>query len=321
MDAQAIRGKFRGALLGVAIGDALGAPFEGAATVSASQIAEVVAATGPLRFTDDTQMTLGVAESLVEQSGFDGAHMAAVFARNFAAEPWRGYGAGAAEVFRLIAAGVSWQDAAGRLFGGRGSFGNGAAMRAAPIGLVGCPRLPETVRLARQCARITHAHPLGIEGAVLQACAITLLLQFAVDELDIPHFLAMLKAPLESSAYGEKLDRIGQLLAGGRRDQAWEFGNGVAAVEAVPSAVYAFLRTPASFTDVVTYAVSLGGDTDTIASMAGALAGAYLGEDAIPADWRARVEGAAQLQGMADCLLLLAAGRVGVRPASRFARS
>jgi len=69
---------------------------------------------------------------------------------------------------------------------------------------------------------------------------------------------------------------------------------------AVPAALYAFLRHPESFTEAVLYALSLGGDTDTIASMTGALGGAYLGERAIPAVWCERVEGAAHLRDLAD---------------------
>jgi poly(ADP-ribose) glycohydrolase ARH3 len=309
------RAKFRGALVGAAVGDALGAPFEGMATVPPATLSALGHARGPLRFTDDTHMTLGLAQSLVERRGFDGAHMAAAFARNFAAEPWRGYGAGPPEVFRRLEAGVPWDQAARTLFGGDGSFGNGAAMRVAPVALLTCPRLPETAWLARQTARITHAHPLGIEGAVLQACAITLLLQHSpAAPLDVARFLRMVQEPLEGPSYPEALDLIGRRLAAGDRNAGPEFGHGVAATEAVPAALYAFLRTPDSFAEVIRYAIGLGGDTDTIASMAGALAGAYLGEEAIPACWRGEVEGADELRRLADALLDLAAAGVRGRP-------
>ena len=58
-------------------------------------------------------------------------------------------------------------------------------------------------------------------------------------------------------------------------------GNGIEAFRAVPAAIYAFLSHPLSFSEAVRYAISLGGDTDTIASMTGALSGAYLGDSAI----------------------------------------
>lgn len=317
MDFLTAQAKFRGALLGVAVGDALGAPFEGGDEFPSDRLAGLLDTHKPLRYTDDTHMTLGVAESLVERRQFDGAHMAAVFARNFAEEPWRGYGAGPPEIFRLLGEGVPWDQASAKLFGGQGSAGNGAAMRVAPVALFAWPRLPVAAWLARQTARITHAHPLGVEGAVLQACAVTLLLQHPTGvPLDIPRFLGMLRAPLHGSRYLDKLDLVAELIYAGERDGGRKLGNSVLAEEAVPAALYAFLRQPDSFTDAVTYAICQGGDTDTIASMAGALAGAYLGEDAIPVQWRENVEGRDELRRLAGELLVLAVPRVrvGSRP-------
>lgn len=310
MASQQLRARFRGALLGVAVGDALGAPFEGARLVGRADLERLEREPGPLRYTDDTHMTLGMAESLVERRGFDGAHMAAVFARNFAAEPRRGYGAGPPQVFRLIEGGVPWDQAGRALFGGSGSFGNGAAMRVAPAALLAFRDLQQVAWLARQTAVITHAHELGLEGAVLQAYAIALLLQHPPDiALDGRAFLDALRAYLRTPVYLEKLERIQALLPDSRREEVIaQLGNGIEAYEAVPAALYAFLRQAGSFAEVVAYAISLGGDTDTIASMAGALAGAHLGEQAIPAAWREQVEGAARLRELADALLLLATG-------------
>ncbi len=79
-------------------------------------------------------------------------------------------------------------------------------------------------------------------------------------------------------------------------------GHGIAALEAVPAAIFAFLNCPDAFADAVIGAVSLGGDTDTIAAMTGSIAGARLGERAIPAIWREGVEGAAEVVGLADAL-------------------
>ena len=101
------QGKFRGALLGVAVGDALGAPFEGSFQIDDVALKRLAHDPGRMWYTDDTHMTLGVAESLVERRGFDGGHMAAVFARHFAAEPWRGYGAGPPQLFALLQQGIA----------------------------------------------------------------------------------------------------------------------------------------------------------------------------------------------------------------------
>jgi poly(ADP-ribose) glycohydrolase ARH3 len=308
MSLQQLQARFRGALLGVAVGDALGAPFEGARGVHPGDLQRLEEEPGPLIYTDDTAMTIGMAESLVERRGFDGAHMAAVFARNFAAEPWRGYGAAPPQVFRLIERGVPWDQASRGLFGGSGSFGNGAAMRVAPAALLAFRDLEQVAWLARQTAVITHAHELGLEGAVVQASAVALLLQHPPDRpLSDRAFLDMLRGQVQTPVYLEKLERVQALLPDGAREEVIaQLGNGIEAYKAVPAALYALLRHAGSFAEVVAYAISLGGDTDTIASMAGALAGAHLGEEAIPRVWRERVEGAARLRELADALLLSA---------------
>lgn len=74
----------------------------------------------------------------------------------------------------------------------------------------------------------------------------------------------------------------------------------MAAVESVPAAFCAFLRYQDSFSDAIRFAISLGGDTDTIASMTGALAGAHLGHSAIPQDWIERTEGTGKLGTFAE---------------------
>ncbi|MEX0791209.1 MAG: ADP-ribosylglycohydrolase family protein, partial [Actinomycetota bacterium] len=94
--------RVRGALLGAAVGDALGAPFEGAHTVSPAGLARLKQDPGPLRYTDDTATTIAVAESLIQCNGFDGPMMAKRLAAGYFAEPWRGYGESAPQVFRML---------------------------------------------------------------------------------------------------------------------------------------------------------------------------------------------------------------------------
>ena len=83
-------------------------------------------------------------------------------------------------------------------------------------------------------------------------------------------------------------------------------GNGVKACEAVPCAIYAFLHChKVSFKYLIPYAISLGGDTDTIASMAGAIGGAYWGKACIPSEWIDSVEGSSHAIKLADSLYAL----------------
>jgi poly(ADP-ribose) glycohydrolase ARH3 len=191
--ASFLRDRFRGALLGLTVGDSLGAPFEGHTSVSQFEWESVANAADQLTFTDDTHMTFGVAESLLARPHFDAAHMAAVFARDYFDEPWRGYGAGPPQVFSSVMKGVPAEVAARSLYGGKGSLGNGAAMRVTPIGLVFAGDLVRTEQVARRSAAITHVHPLGMEGAVVQALGVNLALQLLAGPLDPGSFLDSLK--------------------------------------------------------------------------------------------------------------------------------
>jgi len=284
-----MREKFRGCLLGTAVGDALGSSrgeFSG-------------------RWTDDTHMTMGLAQSLVERKGFDGEHLAWTFLRNYEREPWRGYAPGPPTVFSLLRAGVPWNEASRYLFGGRGSYGNGAAMRVAPVGLLYYDDPVRLREVAEAQSLLTHAHELGREGAVLQARAVSLALcappPSSFDPFD---FLEELESFTSHPVYLEKLGKVRKMLEeGGRRERVVrELGNGVEAHRSVPTAICCFLLHFGSFGEALRYAVGLGGDTDTIGAMTGALSGAYHGEGGIPREWRERVERREELEQLAEGL-------------------
>lgn len=291
--------RFRGALVGTAVGDALGAPMEGRNEVPAGYLSSLDSTPPNLAYTDDTAMTIGVANSLLECSGFDGAHMAATLSRDYEREPWRGYGAGPPRVFDNLGRGVPWDEAAASLFDGEGSYGNGAAMRVAPVALYAYPNQRRAAKIAHKTALITHTHPEGIDGAVAQAVAITALLQ-ATSSDDPAELTRIVLAHVNSSVFRSKLMFIDRHI--GERDPrgiADVLGTGIAAHTSVPTALACFLANTASFGDSVKAAISLGGDTDTIAAMTGALAGARNGLSAIPENWQG-VEGASELIALAD---------------------
>ncbi|MGQ9546517.1 MAG: ADP-ribosylglycohydrolase family protein [Dehalococcoidia bacterium] len=301
--------KFLGCLVGTAVGDALGARREGRGMSGSEDIVSLAEKLEQLIYTDDTHMTIGVAQSLIESKGFDGEHMAQTFIKNYEAEPWRGYGPGPPRIFRMISGGEPWYSAANRLYRG-GSFGNGSAMRVAPVGLVYC-RKPEMLReIAYQSSCITHSHELAKEGAALQACAVALALDTSWAEgIDREAFLFRLQDFVRNRLYQEKLARTRELL--GEQDKTKvvaALGNGIEALMSVPTAIYCFLRQPQSYEDTVIYAISLGGDTDTIAAMAGAISGAYLGIDAIPWGWRAKLENREYIESLAENLWRFAIG-------------
>lgn len=294
----------RGCLLGVAVGDALGAAFEGAPRVEPGQFQRWADADEALRWTDDTHMTMTLAASLLECGGLDDDHLARRFAEAYRAEPWRGYGAGPPRIFSAMEDGLDWRDAARALFGGDGSFGNGGAMRVAPVGLACHRDLDRAIDFARRSAAVTHAHELGQQAAALQAAAVAQLVSGggASEWAGPDRFVDELRAAAPAAEFQARLDVLGSLAAASPDEVVAAVGNGITGTEAVPAALAAFLAFPGSFPDVVGRAVTLGGDTDTIASMAGALSGAFLGAAAIPERWVARLEAADELSGLADAL-------------------
>jgi poly(ADP-ribose) glycohydrolase ARH3 len=303
MDRQVRRDKFIGAFLGTAVGDALGAPFEGYPEVTKEEIEAAADGREVLTYTDDTHMMIGVAESLIRNRGFDGQDMAETFVRHYDLEPWRGYGPGPPRIFRMIRSGIAWDKAALKLYQG-GSFGNGAAMRVAPIGAL-YHHDPEGLRqVACGSSQITHAHRLGKEGAALQACAVALATGLEPSHpLDRDDFLARLIGVVQAGIYQEKLDKVKTLLPQSDKDRVVrELGHGIEAFNSVPTAIYAFLSQHGFFVPAVLGAVSLGGDADTIGAMTGAISGAYLGAGAIPARWRAKLENRGYIEELAEQL-------------------
>jgi len=287
--------KFVGCMLGCALGDALGSRYEG---LSIDDITSVdMGFVG--RWTDDTHMMIGVAESLIECRGFNGEHMVWTFIRNWQREPWRGYGPGPPRVFRMILSGVPWFEAAKRLYGGSGSLGNGGAMRVAPIALLYYDDYEKLREVAYRSAMLTHAHELGMEGAVVQAYAIVLALR-ANASFSPRDYLEEVARFSKSDVYRNKLKKAIELLdEGDQKIVVRELGNGVEAPNSVPTAIYCFAKNYYSYVKTVLYAVTLGGDADTIAAMAGAIAGAYHGEEGLPREWVERLEKAEYIKKLA----------------------
>ena len=158
-------------LVGLSVGDAFGETFF-AHRAEVVEMAEARRpAPGPWRWTDDTAMAISIVEELAQHGAIDPERLAARFAARYRQEPWRGYGAGAHRLLESLLRGEPWQRAATSLFGGTGSYGNGAAMRVAPLGAYFADDLDAVVGQATRSAEVTHAHPEGVAGAVAVAIA------------------------------------------------------------------------------------------------------------------------------------------------------
>ncbi|KAK2843281.1 hypothetical protein Q7C36_011496 [Tachysurus vachellii] len=334
--------RFCGSLVASVVGDCVGGEFEGAEDVPLDRVLQHLSGLedetrgdGILQYSDDTAMMRCVAQSLLTRMGFDEQDMARRFAKEYSLAPGRGYGAGVVQVLRKLASpqlSDVFQPARAQ-FGGRGSFGNGGAMRAAPIALV-YRNIADVRKYAGFGAMLTHSCSLGYNGAVLQALAVHLSLQ---GDLALPQnfinklILEMEEVEKDETArsdakvlnlaefpYCARLHRVKELMEKNSvsiEEVILELGNGIAALESVPTAIFCVLHClepreglPEHYGGLertIAYSLALGGDTDTIACMAGAIAGAHYGISAIPQSWLKRCEGAEEAHHLAERLYKL----------------
>lgn len=303
-----IEEKFTGSLLGGMVGDVIGAAVEAESPgyirktfkdldqiLALKSVPELFGGEWEIgKFTDDTQMSLCVAEWLASDDGLNGKGLLERFCTAY--EPWRRYGPGARLIIESFPrAKDNWADLATAMFP-QGSYGNGSAMRAASVGLFLHNDLEGILKAARVSSAVTHSHYLAIQGAALQATAVAIVTRGPFEKSQFLRILTLALARFtdlgqDTSVYGTALARISQGLARSvpPDKMAPILGNGIKAHEAVPMAIYCFLANPACFEKAVESAVFIGGDTDTIASMAGAISGAALGESQIPERWLKRV--------------------------------
>ena len=234
-----------------------------------------------LYYTDDTQMAIGVAEALVEDGIIREATLFRIFAANYV--PSRGYGFGARLVLSAMESGEDYRKVAETSFPG-GSFGNGAAMRVAPVGAFFHHDPDQAWEQARLSALPTHLHPLGIEGAQLLALAAAQCV--CMETFARMVFFDALRARCQSDVFQEKIE----FAATAAPEDLEALGNGIQAQESVATAIACFASAPEDYTKAVGRAILLGGDTDTIAAMTGALSGAFLGTAGIPTSLLDRLE-------------------------------
>jgi ADP-ribosylglycohydrolase len=293
-----------GMIYGLALGDALGAPVE---FWELKGIRERYGPDGiqelpsPALFTDDTQMTLAVAEALVAAGHQDlGAIMAAV-SQNFVAwlhSPENDRSPGGACLYgaRQLEKGVPWWQS-----GKPNSKGCGAAMRVAPIGYLYQHDLGKLRQVAAASALATHLHP----AAQLGAMAAALLVKLALDRVPPEVMLPALELETHGQVreFDQALARLEEALEMTSPDAALaHIGEGWVAEEAVIMALYCFLISPDDFLATIRRGANIKGDSDSIACIAGGISGAYLGVQALPPDWVSRVEKSEYLADLAHRL-------------------
>ena len=187
---------------------------------------------------------------------------------------------------------------------GEGSATAGAASRIGPVGLYfrGSARLREK---AEASAHITHAHPVGINGAAVQAWAVA---QVATadpgERFPFAEFCEGILRFATTSEIRQRLAAVVALLAERAAPDAAakELVGTSGVVESLPFALFAFVSHPNSYQDCLFCAVLHGGKKDALGAMASAISGAYLGAGAIPTAWRAKLENEATIRALAELL-------------------
>jgi ADP-ribosylglycohydrolase len=275
-------------LEGLSLGDSFGERFFLDPAVVEGLIEQRAEPAAPWTYTDDTEMALAVVEALRAHGTIDRDWLAGRFAERYRANPLRGYGGGAHTVLQEIGAGIGWRKAARELFAGQGSYGNGGAMRSAPIGAYFAGETARVVAEARASAEVTHAHPDGQAGAV----AVALAASHAWVHRDEPAALAgpaLLDHVIEHSppsATREGLERARDLLpTASLRLAAEALGTGrlVSSADTVPFSVFCAARYLGDFEEALWATVSGLGDRDTTCAMVGGIVS--LRNNPLPASW------------------------------------
>lgn len=304
------------ALDGLSVGDALGetcfVPDNFDAFLDEARITQ----NNTWRWTDDTAMAHGIFEVLEENGHVDQDALAKAFARIWKAEPWRGYGAGAYRLLGLISAGADWRAAAESLFGG-GSFGNGSAMRIAPLaGYFAEDGYEKVAEQAARSAVITHAHAEGIAGAIATAVAGAYAWVHRTEAHDPDVKRGLFKIVLEHTPAGEVREGVERaasftthlpkesdvrLLDHGNkivpfdvlvRPVVLRLGNGsqISCQDTVPYCIWVASHCLDNFELAMVNTIRAGGDIDTNAAIVGGIVALAVGTNGIPDEWRQKRE-------------------------------
>jgi ADP-ribosylglycohydrolase len=269
-------------LRGLSVGDALGSRFFVPSNLPLLMRRELPA--GPWQWTDDTEMAVSVLAVLAAEGRVDEDVLAHSFALHHDVD--RGYGPAVNRMLRLVRNGGDWRELSAALFGGQGSWGNGAAMRIAPLGAWYAGEAERAAAQAEISARITHRHPEAVAGAMAVAAAAALVADPGgppTPEGLLDGVLALVPAGAVEAGLRQARDMLDRTDS---RAVAAVLGNGAdtSAQDTVPFALWSAARSSADFVSGFWDTAQAGGDVDTTCAVfGGVVAGARAG--APPASW------------------------------------
>ena len=302
------RERYRGALAGLAIGDAVGTAVEFRGPGTFEPVTDMVGGgcfeLRPGEWTDDTSMALCLATSFVERGGFDARDQMERYVR------WRdeGYLSSNGRCFDIgdtVCGALSRFQETGDPFAGSTDAhkaGNGSLMRLAPVPLFYASDAVLAIRMSAESSRTTHGATACIDACRYFGALIVGALQGANKEQLLSPRFAPAGAP---SVWDEAplCAEIDDIAAGSfRRKEPPEVAGTGYVVKALEAALWAFHKTE-SYKDGCLLAVNLGNDADTTAAIFGQIAGAHFGLDGIPPRWRACVAHRQLIFDLADGLL------------------
>ncbi|MEO1765082.1 MAG: ADP-ribosylglycohydrolase family protein, partial [Cyanobacteria bacterium J06629_18] len=283
-------------LQGLSVGDAFGEKFFLHPNVAENIIASRAIPALPWYYTDDTQMSLSIYWVLREYGEINQDELAKHFARRYDEE--RGYGAGMQRLLLNIRDGEKWEDLSPNLFSGQGSYGNGGAMRVAPLGAFFADDMDLVVEQAVKSAEVTHAHPEGIAGTVAVAVAAAFACQFKKsNKPNKTEFLDLILPYIPESEVASKVRRARNLQDDiSVNSAAAILGNGtkVSAQDTVPFALWSAAQNLDNYEEALWLTVSGLGDRDTTCAIrfsvalwaiAGGIVALSAGIENIPDTW------------------------------------
>jgi len=261
-------------LEGLSVGDAFGEQFFLPPEDFERAVTARTVPPGPWSWTDDTQMALSVVAVLAAHGEIVPDALAQSFAAHF--DPSRGYGPSMGRALRQIQSGADWRVVVQEAFGGQGSYGNGSAMRAGPIGAYFAPDLERVVMQAQRSSLVTHTHPEAVAGAVAVAVASALCARSAATgrQVSALAFLDEVQAWLPPSEVAGKIRRARDMPVRASLTFAVStLGNGVqlSAQDTVPFALWCASRHLDDVEAALWLTVSAGGDRDTLCAIVGSI--------------------------------------------------
>ncbi|MFF2774030.1 ADP-ribosylglycohydrolase family protein [Streptomyces sp. NPDC058052] len=282
----------RDALHGLAFGDSFGDRWfrilrrDGDAPLAARTLPEET----PWRWSDDTAQALVLVRELTDGAGtVDQDRLARALAAAYADDTHRGYGASMHDVLRRIGAGEPWRDVVSGQFGGQGSWGNGAAMRVAPLGAWHAADLDTAAEQAARQSVVSHHHPEAVAGAVAVALAAALAARSRGGPAPArPDFLLDVAARLPESDVRSGLRVAARMPARTSvRHAAEVLGSGyrMSGPDTVPYALWCAAGHLDDLHEGLWKTVAGRGDIDTTCAIAGGVIAARTGTAALPASW------------------------------------